>query len=332
MPISKLGERIATVLTDRKIDAPEVQSLIETAKAEKKYTPELKAELAALLQTDSFSTPADKEALATFVNSTPTVRDLADPTILTKHDGTLNWNPVAGGQLFVDGVNFDDVVQGSIANCYMVAAFSSIAQTDPKAIENAIKDNQDGTFDVRFFESTGYGRPMREVKITVDGDMPMLEGAEKGKYGKAREKSELWVGVMEKAYAQWKGGYEAIGNGGRSGEVFTAITGKSSTQTSTSYTPADQLFKSIQTATAAHKPMTAGTHGKDSGVDYNGTGVYAWHAYTVLGAVEEAGQKYVQLRNPWGNTEHGSDGKDDGIFKMKLEDFTKLYANVNFGQ
>jgi hypothetical protein len=332
MPISKIGERIATALIDRQIDAPEVESLIETAKAEKKWTPELKAELAALLQTDQFTTPAEKAKLAAFVDSTPTQRDLADPKILTKHDGQLNWNPVAGGKLFVDGVSHDDVVQGSIANCYMVAAFSSVAQADPKAIENAIKDNGDGTYDVRFFESTGYGRPMKEVTVTVDGDMPMLDGASQGKYGKTREKSELWVGVMEKAYAQWKGGYEVIGNGGRSTEVFTAITGKSTSQSMTSYTPADQLFKAIQTATEAHKPITAGTHGKDSGVDYNGTGVYAWHAYSVMGATEEAGQKYVQLRNPWGSSEPGSDGKDDGIFKMKLEDFTKLYSNVSFGQ
>jgi hypothetical protein len=59
--------------------------------------------------------------------------------------------------------------------------------------------------------------------------------------------------------------------------------------------------------------------------------VYAWHVYTVLGAVEEGGAKYVQLRNPWGSSEPGADGKNDGIFKMKLEDFTKLYQGVDIG-
>ena len=329
---TKIGERIATALVDRKIDAPEVESLIETAKAEKKWTPALKAELAAAAASDQFATPADKAKLTAFVNNTPTQTDLADPTILTKHDGQLTWNPVASGKLFVDGVSHDDVIQGSIADCYLAGALSSIAQADPKAIENAIKDNGNGTFDVRFFENAGYGKPMKEVKITVDGDMPMVAGASVGKYAKARDKSELWVGVMEKAYAQWKGGYEAIGNGGHASAVLTAVTGKATTSSNTSSTPANQLFKSIQTATTAHKPVTAGTHGKDSGVDYNGTGVYAWHVYSVMGAVDEGGQKFVQLRNPWGSSEHGSDGKDDGIFKMKLEDFTKLYSNVAFGQ
>jgi hypothetical protein len=112
---------------------------------------------------------------------------------------------------------------------------------------------------------------------------------------------------------------------------FEAITGKPPTWTSTSYSSADRLFQQLTTAVAAHKPVTAGTHGKDSGVDYTGTGVYAWHAYTLLGTSEEAGVKYVQLRNPWGRTEHGSDGKDDGIFKMKLDDFMKLYNSINIG-
>ncbi len=332
MPISKLGERIATARTDRKIDAPEVKSLIETAKAEKKWTPELKAELQAVVRGDVFATPDAKAELQAFLDSTPTTKDLADPSILTKHEGQLNWNPVAGGKLFVDGVSHDDVIQGSIADCYLAGALSSLAQANPKAIENAIKDNGDGTFNVRFYENAGYNRPMKEVNITIDGDMPMAEGATKGKYAKARDAAEMWPGLIEKAYAQWKGGYEAIGNGGHATAVLTAITGKGTTSSNTSYTPADQLFKSIQTATAANRPVTAGTHGKDSGVDYNGTGVYAWHVYSVMGAVEEGGQKFVQLRNPWGNTEPGSDGKDDGIFKMKLEDFTKLYSNVGFGQ
>ena len=39
----------------------------------------------------------------------------------------------------------------------------------------------------------------------------------------------------------------------------------------------------------------------------------AWHVYTVLGVGEENGQRYVHLRNPWGNTEPGRDGKCDGV-------------------
>jgi hypothetical protein len=221
------------------------------------------------------------------------------------------------------------VVQGSIGDCYLVSAFSSLAASDPELISKAITDHKDGTYSVRFFEKDTNGQ-FKPVTVTVDSDIATDFGT-RNKYAKARDGNEQWVTVLEKAYAQWKGGYEAIGNGGRAGDVFEALSGKRSTWTSTTYTPADRIYQSISTAVAAKRPVTAGTFGKDSGVDYSGTGVYAWHAYTVLGASEDQGTKYVQLRNPWGNTEPGSDGKDDGIFKMKLDDFMKLYSTVYLG-
>jgi hypothetical protein len=49
----------------------------------------------------------------------------------------------------------------------------------------------------------------------------------------------------------------------------------------------------------------------------------------VLGTSEHDGDKFVQLRNPWGNTEPGKDGKNDGIFELKLADFVKYYDVVD---
>jgi|APLak6261679142_1056127.scaffolds.fasta_scaffold00246_3 hypothetical protein len=339
----KISDSIARVLRDNTVSIKEVKNLITEAKSQP-MTAETKAELQALLtqHADKFGSTAKKD-LSTFlgsVNVTPqpqtpsaptstTPRTIADPTVLTKHTTDTTWKPVQDGKLFVDGVNFDDVVQGSIGDCYLVGALSAVAQATPDAIKNAIKENGDGTYTVRFYEKQAGGF-MKPVNITIDGDLPQSSMGS-ARYAKSRDSKELWVGLIEKAYAQWKGDYEKIGNGGFSGEVASAITGKTTSWTSNKYTDANTLFRNIQSGATNHRPMTAPTHGKDSGVDYSGTGVYAWHVYTVLGASEEAGQKYVQLRNPWGSTEPGSDGKNDGIFKMKLEDFTKLYQGVDIG-
>lgn len=328
---SAIGQRIAAALSNGRVSAAEVKQLIEAAKAEKKFTAEMKGELQALLDqhADAFL-PSVRATLQRFVDQAAVQRDLADPTVLDKHSTSVSWTPVNANQtLYVDGVDFDDVVQGSIANCYMVSAFSSLAYANPDLIKNAFTDNGDGTFDVRFFEADAYGR-YTPVTVTIDSDVPASSGTT-GRYGKARDGNELWVTLLEKAYAQWKGGYEAIGNGGRSGDVFEALTGRRSGWSSTSYTPADTLYTSISRAVAAHRPVTAGTHGEDSGVNYSGTGVYAWHAYSVLDTRDEGGVKSVQLRNPWGNTEPGNDGKNDGIFWMTMEDFTKLYSGVYLG-
>ena len=38
--------------------------------------------------------------------------------------------------------------------------------------------------------------------------------------------------------------------------------------------------------------------------------------------------KYVQLRNPWGESEPAGDGKDDGIFYLPMDKFQKLYQTL----
>ncbi len=328
MPVSPLRERIALALQDNRVSRQEVKDLISAAKAEPKYTSEMKADLQKLVESSRFDWFA-KGDLQKFLNTAVAQIDLPDPTVLDKHATSVSWTPVApGGALFVDGVSYDDVVQGSIGDCYLVAAFSSLAHTNPDLIKDAFTENPDGTYSVRFFEKRG--ATYEAVSVTVDSDLPVETGT-RSKYAKARNENEHWVTMLEKAYAQWKGSYEAIGNGGNAGTVFEALTGKRPEWTSTAYSTSDVLFDRLSKATSTGRPVTAGTHGKDSGVDYSGTGVYAWHAYTVLGTSEEAGTKLVELRNPWGKSEHGNDGKDDGIFKMKLDDFMKLYNSINIG-
>ena len=329
---TKIGDSIARALRDNKVSSAEVTTLITEAKSEP-MTTETKAELQTFLTQhgDKFAATA-KVDLQTFLGNpapTTTPRKIDDPAVLTKHATDTTWKPVQDGKLFVDGVNFDDVVQGSIANCFMVGAFSAVAQANPDTIKNAFTQNTDGTFTVRFFEKDASGT-MKPVNVTIDGDLPQSSfgGA---RYAKGRDSKELWVGLLEKAYAQWKGGYETVGNGGYPGDVIAALTGKSTSYSSNKYTDANVLFTNIKNGATNHRAMTSPTYGENSGVDYNGTGVHAWHVYTVLGAVEEGGTKYVQLRNPWGQSEPGNDGKDDGIFKMKLEDFTKLYQGVDIG-
>ena len=59
------------------------------------------------------------------------------------------------------------------------------------------------------------------------------------------------------------------------------------------------------------------------------TGLVARHVYTVVGVAEENGKRYVVVRNPWGHGEwkgEGSDGNPDGIFKIPIEDYKKLFS------
>jgi hypothetical protein len=50
----------------------------------------------------------------------------------------------------------------------------------------------------------------------------------------------------------------------------------------------------------------------------------------VLGYEQSGTDRFVIVRNPWGESEPAGNGPNDGIFKLKLEDFTKLYQSLYF--
>jgi len=237
------------------------------------------------------------------------------------------------GHLFIDGPRPDDVRQGAIGNCYFPAALAAVAAARPEIIQNMIKDNGDGTYTVKFNSANSWsgGRP---VEIKVDGDLyvrsfggPIYGGSLGG--STAPDKMELWFPLIEKAYAQWKGSYDAIGNGGVAGQVMAEVMGKSYAYENLSGTNTDRLYERIKKAADNKQPIAAGTCGTDQAARYTNTGVYANHAYSVLGVEEENGTKYVKLRNPWGQSEHGYDGKNDGFFRIEIGKFTELYRAIH---
>ncbi len=269
-------------------------------------------------------------------------RDLADPKLRDKHANDPSWGYAKAGQddknsLFYYGVKVTDVYQGAVADCYFVAALAAVASKSPDLIKNGIIDNGDGTYRVRFFQKKDYwSSNYDETWVTVDGDLPALNGNLRYAKGQSTRKGgrELWPGIYEKAYAELKGGYNEMGEGGSTAAALEALTGSRTTYKSTEYTPADHMWDKIKKATDGGNPVAAGTHGKDRDDLYKGTRLYAWHAYTVMGAYEKGRGKnrkrYVKIRNPWGRVEPGQDGKDDGIFELTIEDFMKFYSSVNF--
>lgn len=235
------------------------------------------------------------------------------------------------GPLFVSGPTSSDVRQGAIGDCYFPAAVAAVAHQMPKVIEDAITEQRNATtgereFAVRFYTPSG-----RMEMVTVDADFYTRSWGGP-LYGTTTnnndpDKMELWFPILEKAYAKWKGSYDTIGNGGSPAGVMTSLTGKRTTSFSTSYNSADEIFSAVKEAAARKAPMTAGTH--DSAAIYTNTGVYADHAYSVLGTEEANGKKYILLRNPWGESEAGNDGRNDGFFKLEVAQFMKLYDDVS---
>ncbi len=238
------------------------------------------------------------------------------------------------GPLFVDAPKAEDVQQGQIGDCYFPAAMAAVAKADPDFITKLIKDNGDGTYTVNFKQKDWATGRMRDVPIKVDGDL-WVRSYGGPLYGSSAnssdpKKMELWFPLVEKAYAQWKGSYDAIGNGGMASDVMEAVTGRSGDDMYVSSGNKEALWNQITKSVDNKLPVAAGTYGEDREALYTNSGVYADHAYSIMGYEKQGTERYVVIRNPWGESEPAGNGPNDGIFKLKLEDFTKLYQNLMY--
>ncbi|XP_028284956.1 calpain-5 isoform X2 [Parambassis ranga] len=131
-------------------------------------------------------------------------------------------------RLFVDGISTRDLHQGSLGNCWMVAAISCLA-SEPSLWKKVIPDHMDqewnpkhpdlyaGIFHFRFWR---FGR---WVDVVVDDRLPVSEDGVL-LFCRSATPREFWSALLEKAYAKLNGCYEAL-EGGNTAEALIDFTG-----------------------------------------------------------------------------------------------------------
>jgi hypothetical protein len=258
---------------------------------------------------------AQQAALKPKPVAAPRVGGLPEPAPDPKKDPALNPNSesehVKGatyeavkGKAFVKGaadtkdIDPNDVSQGQLGDCYFVAALAALAHQSPETLRQRVKENGDGTYTVTFHEGGD---------VVVDGRFPTKNGnvqfASKGDESPA-EGAELWVMLIEKAWAKLKGGYEDIrGSKVRmsSTDAMQAITGKETRVLRPGSMNEAELFTVLADAQAKGWPATLGVKNL---TDVNeikaakATGLVPNHAFAIL-KVDQAA-KTLTLYNPWG--------------------------------
>lgn len=229
------------------------------------------------------------------------------------------------GRLFLENLGVGKVglgKQGQIGDCPVPAGASAIAAVDPKAIRELIRDRGDGTYLVTFHPPGD-----KAVEIVVDGALfargasPMYgSGARDPRSGDV----ELWFPLVEKAYAAHVGSYDVLAQGTSVGKVMADFLGRENTEVWLKDAKPDDVWQKMLRARENGQAMACGTYPSSESARYSGTGLYANHAYSVLGLEEKDGMRLVTMRNPWG----GSAGFS-GEFQLKLEDFVRLYQVLN---
>jgi hypothetical protein len=226
-------------------------------------------------------------------------------------------------------IDANDVKQGAIGNCYFVAQLAAQAKADPAVIQNLIKDNGDGSYTVSLYLKDKR-RPWQRTKtdIVVDARFPTKDGSSAA-YAKPGDSgpggAELWVMLIEKAFAKHCGHYEETrGKKTPDGDVFGMMTGVSSGYRAMSALSSDALLKLCEAAVREGKPVSFGAidtsapeelqrSAKEAGVVMN-------HAYALEGV--DAGKRQISLRNPWGSKH---------LFETDVEIIRKHYSGVRVG-
>ena len=227
----------------------------------------------------------------------------------------------------VDAIDPNDVKQGQLGDCYLLSAMAAIARANPDLIRRLVSGpNSDGTFNVTIYSDTGGAFSTewtpRVVKVTptfpsYTWGAPAF--AERGDIDPAQGGPELWVMLIEKAYATVEGGYgDIVGGYGR--KAMTRLTGiESKTFDPSDYTDV-QTISTIKYYLSAKWAVTAGSDWYVRNAykeEARKQGIILEHEYAVV-SIDEA-KKTIDLQNPWGQ-EH--------ITAMPIGTFRKYFREV----
>jgi hypothetical protein len=213
----------------------------------------------------------------------------------------------------------NDVNQGSIGDCYFLASLIGVANTNPSLIKNAIKDNKNGSFTVKLYTVSEAGALFWKKKvftptnvilyptfpISVDAtdaantnanaNPAHAHGGDKDDKGN----TELWVRLVEKAYALMLGSYKKLGSGGFGADALEVLTGKPYKEEVLNKSSKERIIEMYKNK----QPIELGTTKKminaltgDLKKFAMENSIVGGHAYAVMYADDSK----IKIRNPWG--------------------------------
>ncbi len=288
-----------------------------------------------------------------------------------------SWKDQKDEPLFAHEPTVNDLKQRLVSNCYMMAATAGLVEFSPELLKGCLIDEGD-TVVVRLYEKTYVKKEKKEkppepekedalseevqgqtfsadlmegfemledsdleeeritpVYVRVNKEVPKIAGAD------ALSSGALWMQMIEKACAflgrNGAEGYRSLwyGEGGDFLETLLGISPEKVAQDDT-----NALFEEIRTGKERGYVYNAGTYNDAGAAD----GLNGGHAYTVMGAKEINGKKYILLRNPYSTyslqyQENGEKTRTGGFadissdetygqFYMEVSEFAAKFHNI----
>ncbi|KAH0846361.1 hypothetical protein AYO21_07453 [Fonsecaea monophora] len=267
-------------------------------------------------------------------------------------------------KFYVNGVSYDDILQGSAGDCWFLAAISTLS-CNQQFIDRVcvIQDQAVGVYGFVFHRDGEWHQCIIDDKLYLrapaydeSGDVVLGQygirrpdqedqyqelfqrGSKSLYFAQCRDQNETWVSLLEKAYAKAHGDYASI-SGGQTGEAIEDLTGGVTTEIyTTNILDTDEFWKNelsrigkdfvFSCAAARWREWRPYLVANEKIREERRSGIVSQHAYAVLDTYEGHGQRLVKIRNPWGRKEW-TGAWSDGSKEWTAEWLTRL--NHQFG-
>ena len=256
----------------------------------------------------------------------------------------------SGYKLFSEKIEMDDVIQGKLGDCYFLSSVANLCKF-PGLIMKLFKTkdtNKDGFYEIILYID---GKPQI---VVVDDYLPIEKSTRRPCYAQSKG-NELWVMLLEKAWAKVNGGYANIISG-LPCEALEFLTGLGSLSYDTENMDIDdineykyEIVKNVQIADKNNCLISCSTSANSA---IERVGLVEGHAYSLVSfhqiTTSQGKTVYLfRIRNPWSQGEWSGDwcdksklwdeksknqvnfkDKEDGIFFMNDTDFFKYFTHV----
>eukprot|EP00741_Cyanophora_paradoxa_P022170 tig00021435_g21402.t1 len=254
-------------------------------------------------------------------------------------------------KLFIDGVEPGDVIQGMLGDCWFLGALSVLA-TQRHLLERlfvSTRNAKSGIYTIAVFKDEFWHTVVVDDRVLCRKDKRPL-------YASCKDRNELWVCLLEKAYAKVHKCYENL-IAGFVDYGLKDLTGgcpetiKLEAPATKAEMKADQLWPRLRQLHSDGSLMGCSFSYQGKQEAPGESGILKGHAYGILDVrdVENgaATHRLLRLRNPWGRKEWSgawSDGSkewspallkklsyqfaDDGTFWICWDDFTRVFNTV----
>ncbi|CAD8122197.1 unnamed protein product [Paramecium sonneborni] len=248
-----------------------------------------------------------------------------------------------------DTIDPMDIKQGELGNCYFLSSLSALAEVSQQ-IEKLFRHQE-------YQEKGLYGIFLCKngilQEIIIDDYIPCNKQG--GPIFSKANGNELWVLLLEKAYAKIYGSYHKI-DSGLASCALKDLTGAPSEyfiRKAETLKDADLCWDFMEKNDKQKYILTASSETNVNGLELdNGGGIVSQHCYAILdlqSVIGSDGQpdRIIKMRNPWGRKEWTQDWsdnstkwtpelrqrlqvqqKDDGLFWMSVKDFITEFSQV----